>query len=282
MAIELPDPGQAHVNSTRDLGIDINDVLAWFANEESTTFDCVRVTPEDADAWKRILAPAFRRCYITDDQLADRSRVAGVSTEDVLAAKLPDPGSTMAGDFGELLVFFYQASKAYPVPTVGPKKWRLKQDRTKPAPHSDVVHLTLPSWPLKSDNDAILCSEVKTKATRSDFDPISKAIQDSTKDRTSRLARTLSWLRERAISDGEVGVSIRQLERFINATDDPPIKKSFRAVAVVCDTLLESELAKIPEHITPGADLVIISIPNLHQFYNSLFGEISAITEVVS
>ena len=71
----------------------------------------------------------------------------------------------MAGDFGEILVMLYHAALEQPTEILGPKKWRLKQDRTKPAPYSDVVHFVVPSWPQSSDQDRILCSEVKTKST---------------------------------------------------------------------------------------------------------------------
>lgn len=107
----------------------------------------------------------------------------------------------MSGDFGEILVYLYQAAKEHPVEAIGPKKWRLKQDRTKPSPHSDVVHYVLPSWPTPSAQDVILCAEVKTKATAGKTAPIKEAIEGCENDRTGRLARTLVWLRERALTE---------------------------------------------------------------------------------
>ncbi|MBM4291364.1 MAG: DUF1837 domain-containing protein, partial [Deltaproteobacteria bacterium] len=101
-----------------------------------------------------------------------------------------EPGATMAGDFGEILVYLYQSVRELPVEALGVKKWRLKQDRTKPAPHSDVVHFVLPSWPMPSDKDVLLCSEVKTKSTDGDSTPIQSAIADSEKDRKSLFRRS--------------------------------------------------------------------------------------------
>jgi hypothetical protein len=190
---------------------------------------------------------------------------------EIIAARLPDAGATMAGDFGEILVYFYQATKELPARAFGPKKWRLKQDRTKPSPHSDVVHFVLPSWPTPSANDLLLCSEVKTKSTNGKSTPIKDAIADSAKDRTSRLARTLVWLRERALLEPLGDVEIAQLDRFINTTDHPAATKRFRAVAVVCSSLIDAELKDAPNVAAPEYTVVVISVPELHQTYTSVF-----------
>ena len=151
--------------------------------------------------WAKELGLAVRRCYLSDTRLHERTKALGISPLAIIAARLPDASATMAGDFGEILAYFYQAAKEHPATAIGPKKWRLKQDRAKPAPRSDVVHFVLPTWPTPSDDDVVLCSEVKTKSTKSKFSPIKSAIEDSAKDRTSRLAKTLVWLRERAMTE---------------------------------------------------------------------------------
>jgi hypothetical protein len=123
----------------------------------------------------------------------------------------------MAGDFGEILVYAYQAAKAVPPITIGPKKWRLKHDRTRPAPCADVVHFILPTWPISSAQDELLWAEVKWKSTSGSFNPIQAAITGCIKDRTSRLSRTLQWLKERALTENLGDVQIAHLNRFINA-----------------------------------------------------------------
>ena len=67
----------------------------------------------------------------------------------------------MSGDFGEVLGYFYKAIREPPAAAIGPRKWRLKQDRTKLAPKSDVVHFVMPNRPHTSVEEAILCAEVK-------------------------------------------------------------------------------------------------------------------------
>jgi hypothetical protein len=256
-----------------DLGFDAVVATAWFAHQQEVPYVLVNVRATDVAAWEATLGIALRRCYVTDDVLETQQQVTGVPLATLVEAKLPDPGSTMAGDFGEFVAYLYQAVKAQPAIAIGAKKWRLKQDRTKPAPYSDVLHFVLPQWPQASTQDVLLCSEVKTKSTASKFSPITAAIEDCEKDRTSRLSKTLVWLKERALFEDLGDVSIAHLDRFIKATDHPPARKEFRAVAVVCTSLVQGELRSAPPTSSADYTLVVISVPNLHAAYSALFAE---------
>jgi hypothetical protein len=260
----------------RDLALDIDELIASFPHEADAPFVLVRVPEEQADAWLERLVAGIRRCYATDDFLDTRATEVGVSRAEVLATLLPDRGSVMAGDFGEILVFIYQGASEHPTAVIGPKKWRLKQDRLKPAPYSDVVQFIVPAWPHASDDDRIMCSEVKTKSTRGDSTPIASAIADCEKDRVGRLAKTLVWLKERAIQEDLGTTSIAHLDRFIEATDHPPAQKQFRAVAVVCSSLLEEELASAPDVTSADYTVLAVAVPNLKQRYEALFDAVQA------
>jgi hypothetical protein len=259
-------------HTMNELGFDIRQALPWFPHEQEAPYVLVRVSDEHARAWADVLGVPVRRCYVTDALLETRSKELGMPKSRILAAKLPDPGATMAGDFGEILVYFYQAAMEHPQVALGPKKWRLKQDRTKPVPMSDVIHFVLPSWPRASERDVLLCSEVKMKSTKSKYSPIKAAIEDSAKDRTSRLGRTLAWLEERALSENLGDVKIEHLDRFLHATDYPPATKRFRAVAVVCASLVDGELRDAPAETPAGYSVVVIVVPELHRTYNEVFG----------
>lgn len=255
-----------------DLGFDFTRAVPWFPHDQEQPYVLVRVSDEHAKSWADALGLVVRRCYVSDSIINERAQDHGVEKTEIIAAKLPDSGSTMAGDFGEILVYLYQGAKE--LSAFGPKKWRLKQDRTKPAPHSDVLHFVLPTWPTASAQDVLLCSEVKTKSTDGDSTPIQSAIDDSAKDRTSRLARTLVWLKERALGEppGTLGdVQIAHLERFINATDHPEAKKQFRAVAVVCKSLVDDELKHAPKETLPEYTVVVIAVPDLKETYSAVF-----------
>lgn len=254
-----------------DLGFDFARAAPWFHHEKDDPYVLVRVSDEHASSWADILGVAVRRCYVSDSIVNERAAALGVNKEEIIAAKLPDPGATMAGDFGEILVYFYQGVSALPAAALGPVKWRLKQDRTNPAPHSDVVHFVLPSWPKSTVDDVVLCSEVKTKSTAGCSNPIQSAIEDCAKDRMSRLGRTLVWLRERALIEPLGDVQLAHLERFINATEHPPASKRFRAVAVVCQSLVDAELASAPRTGSPEYTVVVIAVPDLKKTYSAVF-----------
>lgn len=250
---------------------EINQATIWFPHVQDSPFILIRVSEEHAKSWLNVIPPYIRRCYVSDALLTERATSTGASIESLIAAKLPDPGSTMAGDFGEILTYLYQASKEIPSYTVGPMKWRLKQDRKKPAPYSDVVHFVFPSWPSYSDLDKVVCSEVKTKSTDGQSTPIVSAIEDCEIDRISRLAKTLVWLRERALFESIGDTNLAILQRFIDATQDPPAQKQFRAVAIVCNSLVADEILSAPSITSSAFTLVVIVVPKLKEIYSGVF-----------
>lgn len=255
----------------RDLGIETANIAPWFNCQHHSPFVLIRVSEEHAATWADILGPAVRRCYIDDALLGDRAEATGLPKAELLADRLPDRGSTMAGDFGEILVFLYQAANEPGIAIIGPKKWRLKQDRTKPAPYSDVVQFVLPNWPESSSDDRILCSEVKTKSTDGTSSPIRSAIADCEKDRTSRLAKTLAWFKERALFEDLGTTTLAHLERFIKSTDHPQAQKQFKAVAVVCSSLVDGELEDAPAEEPSDHTVVVIAVPDLKRRYEEVF-----------
>jgi Cap4 SAVED domain len=259
-----------------DLGFDFAHAAVWFPHEQEQPYILVKISTQHAQQLIASMGIPLRRCYITDAVLANSAERHGVPQSTVLRAKLPDPGSTMAGDFGEVLCYFYQSTKELPAEAIGAKKWRLKQDRTKPAPKSDVVHFVMPNRPAAGAEDAILCSEVKLKSMPGASTPIASAIEDCQKDRVSRLASTLVWLRERAMTDDLGDVDIALLDRFLDAVDNPPASRRFRAMAVVCDSLLDAELVAAPSSASSDFALVVISVPNLRETYAALFHAASA------
>jgi hypothetical protein len=117
---------------------------------------------------------------------------------------------------------------------------------------------------------------VKLKSTDGDSRPIHAAIEDSAKDRTSRLARTLAWLKERALLEDLGDVTIPHIDRFLNAIDNPPAAKRFRAVAVVCTSLVDAELADAPTTVPSEYTVVVIAVPALKATYTSVFNAVKS------
>lgn len=255
----------------QELEVDLEAFGELFAMIQSGPFTLVEIDAEQAAALAGQLGVPVRRCYIGDGSLQERMVKTGSSAEAVIGAKLPDRGSTMAGDFGEILTAIFQAAREYPCEVLDPKKWRLKQDRTKPSPGSDVVQLILPHWPNPSSADRVICSEVKMKSTQGNSKPVASAIEDSQKDSSRRFVKTLNWLKERALDTGLSTVSVEQLDRFIHAVDYPAAQREFRAVAVICAGLVEAELEGVEAPPEDERALIVISVPDLKANYESVY-----------
>lgn len=255
-----------------ELGLQVDAVLPWFVAQPHQHYVRVDVPPGYAAEWGELLRDAVRRCYATDGQIMARAHATQSTPEQILAAKLPDPGSVRSGEFGEILAYIYLASREGTNGAIGPKKWRLKQDRNKPAPYSDVVQFVVADWSAPSPEDRLVCAEVKAKSTDGVFSPITAALQGSELDQTSRLARTLVWLRDRARGEDIGVVTIARLNRFINATEYPQYTTEHYAIAVVCSGLVEAELAAHPPgNIPHNCAVVVMSVPNLQHTYMTVY-----------
>lgn len=268
----LPGTSREH----KILGLDLHAFAASFVEVSNTPFLVIRAEAAESKKWAKALGVAARRCYISDDALRARAEAGKVSGSQVAAAKIPDPGSVMSGDFGELITAFYFAARSLPSIAIDPIRWRYKADRKKAAPFSDVVQLILPSWPVATADDRIVCAEVKAKATAGAFDPIGKAGMGSAADRGGRLVNTLAWLKDKALTDGSDTLEIAQLERFLHAVDHPRASWEFCAVAVIDSDFVEDEIAKGTAPDPHECTLIVISVSELKSRYTELFAEIVA------
>lgn len=254
-----------------ELGLDLESLAGIFVTVQERPYALIAVPPEKAASLAAELGTAIRRYYVADSKLEERHRVTTIARSELVRWKLPDRGSVMAGDFGEILTAVFHGAQLHPAQILDPKKWRLKQDRTKPAPHSDIVQFIVPLWPLSSAEDRVLCAEVKTKSTDGASTPVLSAIADSRKDQDGRLVKTLLWLRERASFEELGTVTIETLNRFINAIDHPEAAREYRAVAVVSADLLDKEIAGVDLPPTEDCTLVVISVPDLKTNYEATY-----------
>lgn len=255
----------------QELEVDLEAFGGIFSEIQSSPFTVIEIDAASASTLAKQLGVPVRRCYIADETLQDRMAKTSASAREIIAAKLPDRGSTMAGDFGEILTALFQAASEHPGEVLDPKKWRLKHDRTKPASGSDVVQMILPHWPVASDEDRIICAEAKTKSTPGNSKPIKTAIADSEKDSSRRLVKTLNWLKERALDTGLSTVTVAQLDRFIHPVDHPTARREFRAVAVIAASLVDAELVGAVAPPASERALIVISVPDLKTNYELVY-----------
>lgn len=228
---------------------------------------------------ENFLSKSIPDCYISKTDLVARMSATGLSAAEILQNKLPDKGSVMAGDFGEIFTLFYlESEKKESLKKI--KKWRFKQDRNKAAPHSDVVILYRESASQHSKNDFVICAEAKLKSTVSQFSPIEKSIEGYCSDKTGRLARTLVWLREKAIDHGSAE-EIANITRFTGDNLNTGYKKLYKAVAIVDRNYMNDELKKsldLPPQ-TEEFEVIVIGIKDLkNQYENSFAKAISGVS----
>lgn len=238
--------------------------------KEALPVRCHVLIADQAKILEDFLVQSLPECYISVPELKRRAKETGLPVDELLANKFPDKGSVMSGEFGEILTLFFVSSEKKEVTTLI-KKWRYKQDRKKAAPHSDVIVFYKDKSKKASEKDFVICAESKQKSTKSKFNPIKKAIEGFKIDSTGRLARTLTWLREKAI-DQESNDVIHFLNRF---TIDPTIKyqKYFKAVAVVDRALLNDELKQkldLPKQ-DEFFEVVVLGVTDLKEIYEAAF-----------
>lgn len=211
-------------------------------------------------------------CYTTQNHAKNRTIDMQISASEFIATKFPDQGSVMSGDFGEVLTLFFLSSENQKR-TIQIKKWRYKEDRLKAAPLTDVIMFHQKDAKNPSSEDFVICAEVKQKATKSNtFFPIEKSIEGFNKDKTGRLARTLAWLREKAI-DQESPRNLQLINRFTLEHLNVAYKKHFKSVAIVDRNLLHEELVRELE-LPPQNDdfeVIVLGIDNLKSLYEKVF-----------
>ena len=258
------------------------DVRSWFQEYEKPD-DCVDVRAHILAEAKighleTFMISRIPSCYISEGGLVEQMSKTGLSAPDILKNKLPDTGAVMAGDFGEVLTLFYLGSER---PEIIQKvmKWRFKQDRTKAAPHSDVVILHRSDLQKASTNDFVICAEAKLKSTKSTFSPIEKSIEGYNLDKTGRLARTLVWLKEKEIEYGDAK-SVAYITRFSDDLLDTAFNKYYRAVVIIDREYIDEELDKLLDLPAQSDEfeIIVLGISDLKALYEKSFEH--AIAEV--
>src|SRR5690554_3326675 len=192
-----------------------------------------------------VLVSEMTNCYASAEHLKELAEEYEQTTGDVLKDLfLPQKPHIKSGDFGEMLTFLLYCDVEASPHLLAPRKWRWKADSNRAAPHSDVVLLFHDIDAGPAEDDKIICAEVKAKATADKrYAPIQKAITGAENDRTTRLAKTLGWMRKRYRRERQTEAA-KVIERFINALDVGTYVKDFRAVAVVDSDFTKEESTK--------------------------------------
>ncbi len=217
----------------------------------------------------------YRKCYITDEQLIASVRDLSMHYSDLLRDHyLPDPGSVMSGEFGEILSYFLLKERYFPEKKLeGPKKWRWKDDRNHAIQKTDVMLFEWGANP--SPNDLLASPESKTKATKNNsYDPSKNAVAGAHDDFVSRLSTSLTWLKSRYVKERN-GEQMTRVERFLDPVTHGTYQKHFKAVVVIDDALLADELSRdrdLSEFVFDvNFEILLVSIERLKTAYEQTY-----------
>lgn len=253
------------------------ELLKYFDEDNSDDILVFTNKPEAIEALKGLLPEHFRQCFVSDKILKEHvENFAGTSEREILADNyIPDTPSIMSGDFGEIFGYLFLIDKyivKYSLRIKGPKKWRYKSDKNIPSPKTDIVLFWKNESPSKED--LIIAAETKMKATANSRDVINDALGGIKKDYTSRLAKSLVWLRSRAVKKNKVR-QVKYINRFINSVkpENGEYTKHFKAIALLDKDFLEDELDKDIEIVEIGDDLkiIVLAIDELKDLYEAVY-----------
>lgn len=237
----------------------------------------------------------FRRAYLTDEKLDRIEAKKQNPRKDIINRRLPDPGDVMSGDFGEILTFYMATQVWSPDVNYTPMKWQFKDDPKKASPKTDVVLFRFEKDVEHPDaNDRMITYEAKAHATKvSGNYKIHKqkpyitykdgkqvcsfvdAVFDADKDRASRAAESIIYLKNKAedIEDDELMSVLLRFEHSFTT----PYQTEHNAVAIIESTDMANQLSRMPADLLtafPGITLYCMPIKDMQSIYEQIYSQL--------
>ena len=229
---------------------------------------------KSADFINEMLVP-IRNAYISDKKIAQIEERYKTSRKEIIGKRLPDTASITSGDFGEILTFYLAQQTFASNATITPMKWRLKDDKTKASPKTDIMLFYVSNLDVPSKDDILYSIEVKAFASHPYGKKCSifEAVSGAENDRTSRAAETVTYLLTRL----EDKMAPLDLYKGVKRFEKPyynTYKKIFNGVAVVEKEYLAKHIAHIPTDMLtnhPGIDIYCLPIKQLGKIYKKIY-----------
>ena len=244
------------------------NLISYFDFEKNEKLNIYRLKPENVGKFLHEITLEFRQCYIADNILEEKAKKNKMPMSKYLEEFiLPSKGNIKAGDFGEMLSYFF-VIEHYAFKEIilfSPRKWQWKQDKNKAMPYSDAVCFHREDKNTPTENDFVICVESKMKATKSKECRIQEAVEGANTDKVSRLAKTLLWLRDKYAKDGDMKMR-KYIERYLEPVEKETYSKNFKAFAIIDN---EFEKFEISQPIINDNDIsiIIIIMDNLKDMY---------------
>lgn len=203
---------------------------------------CTSLTLEVGE-FKKLTSKLEESCvvyYISEERLKERMAKSGKSKTEIIRMLIPDKGSVMAGEFGEILateLIYEDIKERHKTGNYNPHKLRWKEDRNKAAQKTDVVLINKANEKLN-----IYSAEVKVKSTGCPENQINEMFAGIIDDRGKRLGLSLYWIKEKENLNGEkreIDYIDSVVEKFKKFDVDNNIEKKFMGV-LVADQSIDS------------------------------------------
>lgn len=251
------------------------NLVAHFELTASGTIAIYKLKEAEKEQFLSKLTLPFRRLYISDEALEQRIRTFKTEKSQEIREKIPDKPNIMSGEFAELLLYYLIPERYSDDEAFCPPKWRWKQHKNRALQFTDVVVLRRVDVSKPSPNDYVISVESKAQSTKPPDESVrlNDAIAGCEEDHVSRFAESLVYLKARYKDEMNVS-AVTYLERFMELPRFPTYKKHFKAVAIVDENFVHSELKgvqPISKVLGPTLEVLLISMTNLKECYEVVY-----------
>lgn len=182
----------------------------------------------------------YRSYYISDDDILEIMDGTGEDYKNVISDMLPDNTHIKSGEFGEITATeIYKSNIQTTEIYVVDKLSHTRKEDTKVAAHkTDILMIE-----KTSEGFIIHSSEVKTKITDSDFNPIEAMIEGVNDDIVTRVAETLNWIQRKLKSEKKFDES-KFIKQVIESIENQNVENEYNGAVFIDESKLDYEINK--------------------------------------
>lgn len=251
-------------------------IFKYMASSKSPKDEKVKVyylPGEKREAFIDEIIPGIFECYVDIKELKKCAREQNMMPMNVFVELyLPKENNNIkSGDFGEILTYHLAVEKYEDIIEYAPMKWRYKESKEKASPCTDVILFC-----SNEEKLSILSYEVKVRATRYVDKTVENAVKEAEKDRISRIARTIVYLKRKCFEKHK-RKEMNVINKFENLLDKE-CKISSNAVVIGEMDTIEKCHAELNEQLYNQYDkitITTITIDNLFDMISEIYEKLA-------
>lgn len=182
----------------------------------------------------------YRSYYISNDDILEIIEGTGDDYKSVIVDMLPDKVHIKSGEFGEITATeIYKSNIQTTEMYIVDKLNHSRKEDTKVAAHKTdilIIEKTCKGFIIHS-------SEVKTKITDSDFDPIEAMIDGVNDDIVMRVAETLNWIQRKLKSEKKFD-ELNFIKEVIQGIENQNVENEYNGAVFIDKSKLDYEINK--------------------------------------